>query len=95
MAFNNICPGSTSLKSPMPEYTPCPNCGEEVEIWTDEIKTTCSNCKTTVFKDRKMSCIDWCQFAKDCFGEVEYNRIKGVAAPAGDPASMSDGGIAS
>ncbi len=74
---NKFCPGSTSLKSPTPEYFPCPSCHNEVEIWTDEVKTTCPNCKTVVFKDRQMSCIDWCQYAEKCFGEEAYRKIKG------------------
>jgi predicted metal-binding protein len=38
------CPGPDSSKRAFPEITPCPDCGGEVEIWTDEIKGKCPDC---------------------------------------------------
>lgn len=76
MTFDNHCPGSRSIREPLPEDIACPNCGREVEIWTDEKKAVCPDCKTTVFRERKMSCIDWCPYARECVGPEVYDRLK-------------------
>ncbi len=72
--MHNFCPGAKHIRQPKPEIFICPNCGEEVEIWTDEIKATCPKCKTIVYKFQDMSCIEWCKMAKDCIGEMAYNK---------------------
>jgi hypothetical protein len=77
MDYARFCPGSISIRQPIPEFVECPRCGEEVEIWTDEITTRCQNCQMTISRDRAPSCIDWCKFAKDCLGVEAYNRLKG------------------
>ncbi|NOY10134.1 MAG: HD domain-containing protein [Spirochaetes bacterium] len=68
-----VCPGARLLRQPKPETFDCPFCGEEVEIWTDEIKAVCPKCKKTVFKDQNQSCLEWCKLAKECVGESAYN----------------------
>jgi len=75
--MNKFCPGSIAIKTPMPETVECSRCHGEVEIWTDEIKTVCPNCKSTVFKDRLPSCVDWCKFAEKCVGADVLKRLKG------------------
>ncbi|MBI2869832.1 MAG: hemerythrin domain-containing protein [Chloroflexi bacterium] len=70
------CPGSLKIREPRPEYMNCPNCGHEVEIWTDELKATCSRCKTKVFRKQEVSCIDWCPRAKECVGPEVYERLR-------------------
>ncbi len=52
----------------------CPTCGQEVEIWTDEIRGVCHNCGQTVFRDGYMSCLEWCKYGQDCVGEEAYDR---------------------
>jgi hypothetical protein len=76
MTYDNHCPGSQSIRNPVPENIPCPQCGRDVEIWTDEKKGICPGCKTAVFRERKMSCIDWCPYAKECVGPEVYERLK-------------------
>ncbi|MBI4334512.1 MAG: hemerythrin domain-containing protein [Chloroflexi bacterium] len=76
MSFNKSCPGSRAVKEPTPEYHPCPNCGEEVEIWTHELSYPCSKCGTRVFRIQRPSCIDWCPHAKDCIGSELYDGLK-------------------
>ena len=42
------CPGP---KTPArPEMVECPQCGEDVEIWTDETSAKCPSCSTTVMR---------------------------------------------
>lgn len=76
MELAKFCPGSTKIKNPTPEYLKCSNCANEVEIWTDEVKTVCSNCGNTVYKDQVPSCIDWCSHAEECIGTEVYQRMK-------------------
>jgi hypothetical protein len=73
---HQFCPGAKILRQPQPEMFDCPDCGEEVEIWTDEIRGVCSNCGRAVFRDGYMSCLEWCKFAEDCIGEEAYDRYK-------------------
>lgn len=76
MTFDKKCPGSRIIREPVPELVNCPNCGKEVEIWTDELRTTCSNCGTKVFREQQPSCIEWCSYAKECVGPEVFERLK-------------------
>lgn len=73
MAYSN-CPGSEKFRQPKPEFIKCPSCGEEVEIWTDEVQTTCPKCKARVSRQEASSCLDWCKYAKECVGEQKYSN---------------------
>ena len=73
---HQFCPGSKFLRQPKPELFSCPSCGEEVEIWSDELKGHCPACGRTVMKDKVMSCLDWCAYGKDCVGEETYNKYQ-------------------
>ncbi|MCM8758110.1 MAG: HD domain-containing protein [Candidatus Omnitrophica bacterium] len=69
------CPGAKNFKQPEPQLIKCPNCGEELEIWTDEFKIACPNCKTTILRQQEgASCLDWCRYAKECVGEEVLSR---------------------
>ncbi len=71
----NHCPGSDKIKQPRPDEVLCPNCGAEVEIWSDEAKTTCCGCGGRVFREKElMSCLDWCAYAEECVGREAYSR---------------------
>jgi HD superfamily phosphohydrolase YqeK/DNA-directed RNA polymerase subunit RPC12/RpoP len=71
-----FCPGSRLLRQPAPELYPCPNCGTEVEIWSDELKRVCPSCKKTVLRPGGMSCLEWCKFGKDCVGEATFQSYQ-------------------
>ncbi|GAH13090.1 unnamed protein product, partial [marine sediment metagenome] len=45
------CPGAAKIRTPIPAYKKCPDCGEEVEIWSDELKAKCTKCGAMVFRD--------------------------------------------
>ena len=68
------CPGARAIRQPQPEFIPCPACRAEVEIWTDEIKAICPQCKKTVLRKQETSCLEWCKYAKECVGEEAYNN---------------------
>ena len=76
MVFDRSCPGAQTIRQPRPEFIDCTNCGSEVEIWTDELKATCSKCGEKLFRAQQASCIDWCPHAKECVGPEVYARLK-------------------
>ena len=71
------CPGAQYFIQLKPEYIKCPFCSSEVEIWSDEIVATCPKCKKKVMRNsNKQSCLDWCKYAGECVGIVQYNKYK-------------------
>jgi Fe-S-cluster-containing dehydrogenase component len=62
------CPGQDS-RNIRPEKICCPHCGYFLEIFSDEIKAKCPQCKKVVRKDRLPSCVDWCKAAQECVGD--------------------------
>lgn len=73
---HTVCPGSKFMRQPKPELFPCPGCGGEVEIWSDEISGRCSDCGTVVMRDGTMSCLEWCAMAEECVGDEVFNSYK-------------------
>lgn len=65
------CPGAATVKRPELVMVPCPKCGLENEMFTDEAKTTCEGCGEAVFREKKPSCFDWCQHAAKCLEAIE------------------------
>ena len=74
--MNNKCPGQDPrhIKS---ELIKCPDCGYELEIFSDEVKLSCPRCKNLVCRARLPSCVDWCKFARQCIGEERWRALKG------------------
>ncbi|MCK4967362.1 hypothetical protein KAS50_10025, partial [bacterium] len=69
----NRCPGAAHLRTLTIEFKDCPECGEEVEIFSDELKVKCE-CGFEIYNNIQ-SCIQWCRYAKQCVGEEMYNRL--------------------
>jgi predicted metal-binding protein len=46
------CPGNDPVSRAEPELFVCPDCGMDVEIWTDEIKGKCTSCNKSFQKDK-------------------------------------------
>ena len=67
------CPGSQKFKQPQPENIKCPYCQADVEIWTDEFETKCTDCKKIVSRNNSQSCLDWCKEARQCVGDKIYD----------------------
>jgi DNA-directed RNA polymerase subunit RPC12/RpoP len=61
------------MRTPTLTIKVCPECGSEVEIFSNEIKVKCT-CGFVVFND-VVSCIQWCKHAKECVGEEMYQRF--------------------
>jgi len=69
------CPGQDK-RNITAEIILCPNCGKNLEIFSDELKIKCPQCRNFVFRERMPSCLDWCKSAKKCIGEYSWQRLK-------------------
>ncbi len=81
MALRNSCPGARLIREPTPENIACPHCGQEMEIWSDELVARCPHCRRPVPRERGASCLDWCAYAAECVGADKYRRLKGGQQP--------------
>ena len=52
----------------------CPQCGDEVEIFSNDVSVKCSSCGFEIYNDIE-SCVQWCRHAKECVGEEMYNKL--------------------
>ncbi len=69
------CPGSGDVRTPTITIKKCPECGEEIEIFSNEMQVACSNCGFTVYSKLE-SCVQWCKYAIECVGEEVYKKLK-------------------
>ena len=69
------CPGAVHIRTPVIKVKKCPECGREVEIFSNEMQTRCSKCGFTIYNDLE-SCVQWCKYAVECVGEELYQRLK-------------------
>jgi hypothetical protein len=68
------CPGTANLRTPTLSIKKCPRCGEEVEVFSNDVSVTCSNCGFVIYNDI-MTCVQWCKYARECVGEETYAKI--------------------
>ena len=68
------CPGAINIRMPRLEMKTCPKCGEEIEIFSNEASAKCLKCGFVVYNDL-LSCVQWCEYAKECVGEKTYERL--------------------
>lgn len=69
------CPGTANLRTPTIEIKQCPNCGNEIEIASTDFRAQCTRCGFVIYNDLN-SCLDYCQYARDCLGQELYETLK-------------------
>ena len=70
------CPGAAQFtRTPTLKIKKCPECGENVEIFSTDTQVKCGHCGFIIYNDLE-SCIQWCKYAKECVGEELYNKLK-------------------
>jgi hypothetical protein len=83
LSFNNkpseknpqTCPGLRDLLQPKPAYIKCHVCKSDLEIWSDEDKTTCAECGVEWIRpDKSAACLEYCEFADKCRGIIESRK---------------------
>ena len=75
MSFRR-CPGSAAFMQPKIELVRCPQCQQDVEVWSDEADGTCDSCGITVVRTQSQSCVDWCRYARECLGEEKFKQYR-------------------
>jgi ribosomal protein S27AE len=75
MVFDR-CPGAARIRTPTLEIRKCPQCGEEVELFSSDPKASCGRCGFVIYNDIQ-SCIQWCKYARECVGEETYRKLTG------------------
>jgi transposase len=66
---HRFCPGAANITgTPTLEIKECPECGENVEIFSTDKESACPRCGFVVFHDL-VSCLRWCRYAEKCLGE--------------------------
>ncbi len=56
----------------------CPNCGALIEMFTIDTEMACEKCGFVAYNDT-LSCVQWCQYAKQCVGEEMYAYMMEIA----------------
>ena len=79
----NRCPGQDSRRITA-EIHQCPNCGDPIEIFSDEQRRRCPACKTMVFTDWTPTCVKWCQAARECLGPERYEKVMKLLQEGGE-----------
>ena len=74
--MSDKCPGQDIRKLKAAMYK-CPNCGVEVEMFSDELRIKCKRCGQYVEKAHVPSCIEWCVSARQCLGEDRWKALRG------------------
>jgi len=69
------CPGSANIRTPNLTVKKCPRCGEEIEIFSNEVSTSCGRCGLVVYNDQA-SCIRWCRYAEECVGPEIVKKFR-------------------
>jgi len=87
--MDDFCPGSSFIRTPTLTIKECPECGAEIEIFSNDKSINCEECGFTVFNDQQ-SCIDWCKYARDCFGDEVYDRLRGEKEAEGESTAVGD-----
>lgn len=52
----------------------CPKCGQIIEMFSIDTQMTCEHCGFVAYNDT-LSCVQWCQYAKECVGEEMYQQM--------------------
>jgi ribosomal protein S27AE len=71
------CPGQ-DIRNLRAAMYKCPKCGNEVEMFSDELRIKCKKCGEYVYKEQTPSCIEWCPSAEQCLGPERWKAIKGL-----------------
>ncbi len=69
------CHGMDKMKTPTIEEKICPQCGNEIEIFSTDAQAVCEKCGFVVYNNLQ-SCVRWCKYAELCVGPELYGKLK-------------------
>lgn len=73
--MGSVCPGQDNRNLRV-ELFKCPNCGHEMEMFSNEVRVKCYRCGQWLYRERMPSCIDWCASARKCLGEERWRQLQ-------------------
>ena len=56
----------------------CPNCGSLIELFSIDSQMPCEKCGFVAYNDT-LSCVLWCQYARQCVGDEMYEHMMKIA----------------
>ena len=56
----------------------CPQCGNVIELFSIDTQFACDHSGFVAYNDT-LSCVQWCQYAKQCVGEEMYQQMMQIA----------------
>lgn len=56
----------------------CPHCGSVIEMFSIDTQMACEKCGFVAYNDT-LSCVQWCEYAKQCVGEEMYAYMMKIA----------------
>ena len=56
----------------------CPKCGNLIEMFSIDSQMACDKCGFVAYNET-LSCVQWCEYAKQCVGEEMYEHMMQVA----------------
>jgi ribosomal protein S27AE len=65
-------------KTPTIQEKTCPHCGSLIEMFSIDTQMACEKCGFIAYNDT-LSCVQWCEHAKECVGEEMYNHMIAIA----------------
>ncbi len=57
----------------------CPQCGSIIELFSIDTQMPCENCGFVAYNDT-LSCVQWCEYARQCVGDEMYEKMMEIAA---------------
>lgn len=68
------CPGADNIRTPTLTTKTCPVCGAEIDLFSIDMQAVCEKCGFVAYNDTK-TCLKWCAYARECVGDVIYERF--------------------
>ena len=69
------CPGAANIKgTPTLDVKVCPQCGAEIELFSTDVTQACKKCGFVAYNDI-ITCVKWCQYARECVGDEMYETL--------------------
>ncbi len=66
------CQGKT--RTPTIIEKECPNCGTIIELFSIDSRMASETCGFVAYNDT-LSCVQWCQYARQCVGDEMYDHM--------------------
>lgn len=65
-------------RTPTIQEKVCPKCGSIIEMFSIDTQMACEKCGFVAYNDT-LSCVQWCEYARQCVGDEMYEHMMQVA----------------